>query len=76
MAQNGTGDFAVSCYFVVNSCRFSSRAFYLSRNRRRPQGSAAKVFSYVLANVLGAIPVPCPDVPKANQSVMTRMPFT
>jgi hypothetical protein len=48
---------------------------HISRNCRA-QSSAAGVFSYELASVVGAIPVPCSDVPKANQSVMTRMPFT
>jgi hypothetical protein len=43
---------------------------HISRNCRA-QSSAAGVFSYVLASVVGAIPVPCSDVPKANQSVMT-----
>ena len=51
MAQSGpnsTRSFAVSCYFVVNSCRFSTRAILHHEKLPPPAGFYREGSSYVL----------------------------
>jgi len=87
MAQSGpnsTRSFAVSCYFVVNSCRFSTRAILHHEKLPPPAGFYREGSSYVLitshhitshlplASLLGAIPVSFPG--RATRSPARAVP--